>query len=212
MSPMQKKNSWLLALVPPTIVGLAVLVQIAAPGPGWQYWLVRGLALSAYQLVFLATLSTANLPALAKLFGRPFIKVHHVATISAFVAMVLHPLGYAFVTGSFDSLVPRAASVYDFFLWAGRPALVLFLVAVITGALRLTFKKSWRTFHFAVYLGFLLATVHANLIGASFASLPVRIVSWIFAAVATVVFVRKRLQRRKAARPAAPAEPATPSA
>jgi sulfoxide reductase heme-binding subunit YedZ len=99
--------------------------------------------------------------------------------------------------------VPRAASVYDFLLWAGRPALALFLVAVIAALLRMALKKGWRFFHLVVYLAFILVTVHANLIGTTFqANIAVRAVSWVAAAVVTGVFVRKRLQRRTAARPA----------
>jgi predicted ferric reductase len=212
MSPLQKKNTWLLALAVPAAVGVALLAQAGSWMPGWQSWLVRTLALSGYLLVFLATLSSASLPALAKAFGRPFVAVHHVATVAAFAAMVAHPLAYAAAFGSLEPLVPRAASLYDFFLWAGRPALVLFLVAVVAGALRLAFKKGWRYFHLAVYVAFLLVTVHANLIGTTFAGLPARIASWFLAAVATVVFVRKRLQRRSVRPAARPAAPATPSA
>lgn len=211
MSPLQKKNTWLLVLAVPAVIAAALLLQLAAPVPGWQYWLVRGLALSGYLFVFLASLTAANLPAMAKAFGRPFIGVHHVATIAAFAAMVAHPFAYALATGSLDHFVPRAASVYEFFLWAGRPALALFIVAVAAALLRLAFKKGWRFFHLAAYLAFLLATVHANLLGTTFQSIPaVRGVSWGLAVIATYVFVRKRIQRRKAARPAAP--PATPAA
>lgn len=202
MSPMRKRNTWILVLVAPAAFGLALLVQRVAPMDGWQSWLVRGLALSGYLLVFLAVLSSASLAAMAKAFGRPFIGVHHVATVAGLAAMIAHPLGYALAFGSLEPLVPRAASVYDFFLWAGRPALALFLVAAIAALLRLALKKSWRFFHLVAYLAFLLATVHANLIGSSFAASPViRVASWAMAAVATVVFVRKRVQRL-AARPA----------
>ena len=135
--------------------------------------LVRSLALSGYLLVFLAALSSASLPAMAKTFGRPFIAVHHVATIAGFVAMVAHPFAYAFAVGSLEIFVPRADSVVEFFRWGGRPALVLFLVAVVAALLRLAFKKGWRYFHLVVYLAFLLATVHANLIGSSFLASPV---------------------------------------
>lgn len=211
MSPMRKRNTWILMLVVPVVFGLALLLQRVAPMEGWQSWLVRSLALSGYLLVFLAALSAASLPAMAKAFGRPFIGVHHVATIAGLAAMVAHPLTYAFAFGSLEPLVPRAESVYDFFLWAGRPALALFLVAAIAALLRLALKRSWRFFHLVVYLAFLLVTVHANLIGTSFAASPVfRVVSWAMAAVATVVFVRKRVQRL-AARPApAPRSPQAP--
>ena len=203
MSPMQKRNTWLLLLVVPAVVGVALLVQLAAPVAGWQLVLVRSLALSGYLLVFLSAVSSASLPGLAKAFGRPFVAVHHVATIAGFTAMLAHPFAYALSVGSLEIFIPRAGSVEEFFRWGGRPALALFIVAVVAALLRLAFKKGWRAFHLAVYLGFLLATVHANLIGSSFlGSLAVRVVSWVMAAVATAVFVRRRLQRRNVARPA----------
>jgi hypothetical protein len=201
---MQRRNTGVLALVVPVVVGISLLVQLVSPVAGWQYVLVRSLALSGYLLVFLAALSSASLPAMAKTFGRPFIGVHHVAAIAGFVAMFAHPFAYALSVGSLEIFVPRADSVVEFFRWGGRPALVLFLVAVVAALLRLAFKKRWRSFHLAVYLGFLLATVHANLIGTTFLASPVlRVVSWVMAAAATVVFVRKRIQRLGAARPAA---------
>jgi sulfoxide reductase heme-binding subunit YedZ len=204
MSPLKEKNTWLLLLVVPVVVGLALAVQLAAPVGGWQSWLVRSLALSGYLLVFLAALSSASLPALAKAFGRPFIGIHHVATIAGFVAMLAHPFAYALSVGSLEIFIPRADSMVEFLRWGGRPALFLFIVAVVAALLRLAFRKGWRQFHLAVYLGFLFATVHANLIGTTFLGSPaVRVVSWVMAAVATAVFVRRRLQRRLSARPAA---------
>ena len=196
VNAMQRRNTWVLVLVVPVVVGMSLLVQLGSPVDGWQYVLVRSLAVSGYLLVFLAALSSASLPAVAKTFGRPFIGVHHVATIAGFVAMFAHPFAYALAIGSLEIFVPRADSVVEFFRWGGRLALVLFLVAVVAALLRLTFKKRWRSFHLAVYLGFLLATVHANLIGTTFLASPiVRVVSWLMAAAATVVFVRKRIQR-----------------
>ena len=204
MSPMQKRNTLLLLLVVPAVVGVSLLVQLVSPVAWWQIVLVRSLALSGYQLVFLAALSSASLPAMAKTFGRPFVAVHHVATIAGFVAMLAHPFAYALSVGSLEIFIPRADSVVDFFRWGGRPALFLFLVAVVAALLRLAFKKGWRSFHLAVYLAFILVTVHANLIGTTFLASPVvRVVSWAMAAAATVVFVRKRIQRLGAARPAA---------
>jgi len=204
MSPMQKRNTVLLLLVVPAVVGVSLLVQLISPVAIWQLVLVRSLALSGYLLVFLAALSSASLPAMAKTFGRPFVRVHHVATIAGFAAMLAHPFAYALSVGSLEIFIPRADSVEEFFRWGGRPALVLFIVAVVAALLRLAFKRSWRYFHLVVYLAFILVTVHANLIGTSFLASPVvRVVSWVMAAVATVVFVRKRIQRLAGARPAA---------
>jgi len=203
MSPMRERNTWVLVMLVPAVVGISLAVQLAFPLEGWQYWLVRGLSLSGYLLVFLAALSSASLPAMAKTFGRPFVGVHHVATVAGFVAMIAHPFAWSYTVGSLEPFVPRAASVYDFLLYAGRPALFLFIVAVVAGLLRLAFKRGWRYVHLLVYLAFLLVTVHANLIGTSFQSPVVRVVSWAMAAAVTVVFVRKRVQRLMAKRPAA---------
>jgi hypothetical protein len=123
---MKKKNTLLLLLPVPAVVGVSLLVQLAFPQEGWQFWLVRGFSLSGYLLVFLAVLSAASLPAMAKTFGRPFIGVHHVATVAGFVAMVAHPFAYSFAIGSLSPFVPRYGSLLEVFQWAGRPALALF--------------------------------------------------------------------------------------
>jgi methionine sulfoxide reductase heme-binding subunit len=200
-----RKNTWLLVLPVPAVIGIALLVQLAFPVEGWQYWLVRSLSLSGYLLVFLAVLSSTSLPAMAKAFGRPFVGVHHVATIAGFVAMIAHPFAYSLaIVGSLSPFVPSFGSMLEVLRWAGRPALFLFIVAVVAALLRRAFKKGWRFFHLATYLAFLLVTVHANLVGTSFLASPVvRVVSWLMAATATVVFVRKRVRRRNAARPSA---------
>ena len=198
MNAMQKKNTVLLALLVPVTAGLALLAQLSAPGYGWD-WLVRSCALTGYLLIFLAIASSASLPTMTRLFGRPFIKVHHAASIAGVALVAAHPVAYALAGATFAVFVPRADSVEDFFRWGGRPALFFVIVALVAVALRSTVKRGWRAFHMAMYIAFALGTVHANLLGSSLtSSLPLRVVSWVLLAAATAVFVSRRLRRRGA--------------
>jgi methionine sulfoxide reductase heme-binding subunit len=192
---MQKRNTWLLALVAPLVVALSIAAQLQVPGHKWD-WLVRSFAVAGYLLIFLSILSSASLPALTRTFGRPFIKIHHAISIAGFALIAAHPLTYALAGATFAVFVPRADSVLDFLRWGGRPALFLVLVGVIAVLFRSRMKRSWRYFHWVLYLAFALGTVHSNLIGTSFVtSLGLRVVTWVLLAVATAVFFRRRLRR-----------------
>ena len=158
--------------------------------------LARGLALLGYLGVFLATLSTAYLRELVKAFGRPFIKIHHVASVTGIVAITLHPLAVAVEYGS-QVLVPSLGSPSYMLAWAGRPAWVLLIIGVVVALLRTRLVKSWRIIHYVNYIAFLLGTVHANLLGGNFVSAIPRILSIIMALVVIAVFVRKRVQAAK---------------
>lgn len=200
MNAMQKRNSWLLAMVAPLVVALSVLAQLQVPGHAWD-WLVRSFAVAGYLLIFLSILSSASLPRLTRTFGRPFMKIHHAVSIAGFALIAAHPLTYALAGAGFSVFVPRADSVEDFLRWGGRPALFLVLLGVVAVLLRGSMKRSWRYFHWLMYVAFALGTVHSNLIGTSFvSSLGLRIVSWVLLAAATAVFVGRRV--RRAARPA----------
>lgn len=204
MPGMQPKNTWVLiasglgALI--LVVGVVLLDAIAAPIDG----LIRVGALMGYVAVFLASLSSNYMRELTRYFGRRFVKVHHVASVTALVALAIHATGVAWRSGTLATFVPAFSSARIFFSLGGRPAFWLIAIAALTALLRASIGNSWKTVHWLNYLAFLLGTIHAQMIGPNFQHLGVRLISIAMAVVVVVVFVLKRVevyrrnQRRRA--------------
>ena len=55
--------------------------------------LVRGTAALGYLAIFLAIISSAYMRQLVRFFGRPFIQLHHILSVTGLVMVTLHPLG-----------------------------------------------------------------------------------------------------------------------
>jgi len=180
------------------LVAAALATALSAP-PDLLYGLVRGCALLGYALVFCAILSNAYITSLVRFFGRSFIQVHHIISISGLVIITLHPLALAIYSGALSVFLPVYSSVIELLQYAGRPAWYLLLIAALAAVLRQSLKKSWRTIHWLNYLAFALASIHAMLIGGNFQAWPARIIAIILMAVIIYVFVTKRLKKAKRA-------------
>jgi DMSO/TMAO reductase YedYZ heme-binding membrane subunit len=57
--------------------------------------------------------------------------------------------------------------------------------------------RRWRTIHNLNYLAFVFGTVHANLLGANFQDLPVRVVSIAMLLTVAVLFVRAQIEAQR---------------
>ena len=134
---------------------------------------------------------------LVRFFGRPFVKVHHVASITGLAAMMVHPLSFAWYRGTLSVFVPDFSSFLLFLTLAGRVVWPLVGIAALAAWLRKPIGKNWRVIHYLNYLAFWLVTAHAILIGANFQSLPMRIVAVLLAAITVAILIQKRLPRRK---------------
>jgi DMSO/TMAO reductase YedYZ heme-binding membrane subunit len=144
---------------------------------------------------------------LVRFFGRPFVKVHHVASIASLAAMMLHPLAFAWYRGTWSVFVPDFSSLRLFLTLAGRVVWPLVGIAALAAWLRKPIGKNWRVIHSLNYLAFWLVTAHAILIGASFQTLLMRIVAVVLAAITIAILIqslikhRARLLRRKRSTP-----------
>lgn len=194
------RNAWALGLVALVVVGLAAGLELSGPLESPLRVAIRSLALVGYQLVFLAIVSSAYIRELIQFFGRPFIKVHHFASVTGLALICLHPILVAVDSGSAGVFLPRFDSLRVFLQLGGRPAWILIAVAVVAALLRQRIGSRWRWVHVLNYLAFALATAHANLLGGNFQNLAPRIVSWAMLFAALAVFVRKRFSKPKPAR------------
>jgi DMSO/TMAO reductase YedYZ heme-binding membrane subunit len=195
-----RRRRGLIYLILTAVVSLIVVAVLIALKPfgGPLDWAIRAAALLGYLAIFLAVISSAYMRELFQLFGRPFIRVHHIVSVTGLVLVTLHPLGAAVRSASHSVFVPNVSSLDAFFRLGGRPAWYLIGLAALAGRLRTRFKKSWRTVHYLNYVAFVLATVHAILIGTDFlSSLVMRVLAIAMALAAVAVFARKRIRRSR---------------
>lgn len=157
---------------------------------------IRAAAMLGYLAVFLTAVTSAYMRELFQLLGRPFIRVHHIYSVAGLVLITLHPLGVAIRSSDPLVFLPDFSSLYQFFSLGGRPAWYLIGIASLAGVFRTTIGQRWRLIHYVNYVAFLLATVHAILIGTDFLSPVAKAVPVAMALAVVGVLVRKRIQRR----------------
>jgi sulfoxide reductase heme-binding subunit YedZ len=193
MARMSKSGkTWYLILI-----GIVALILVSGlislrPYETPLNWLIRGAALMGYLAIFLSVLSSAYMRQIYRIFGRPFVKVHHVLSVTGLVLVTLHPLGAAIDAGSLKVFLPKFDSWGIFLELGGRPAWYLIAAASLAAVLRKTIGRTWRTIHFLNYLAFLLVTVHAIMIGTDLQHTIVKAVSVALALVVVVIFIQKR--------------------
>jgi sulfoxide reductase heme-binding subunit YedZ len=194
----KSKNTWVLIVSGIAALlltfGIVALDQLSTPLDG----VIRMGALLGYLAVFLAALSSNFMRELTRFFGRSFIKVHHIVSVTALTALTIHAIGVAWRTGSVATFLPRFDSLQLFFSLGGRPAFWLLAVTSLTALFRTAIGKNWKVIHWLNYVVFILGTIHAQMIGPNFQHIGVRIVSGIMALVLIGVFVWKRMRKQRA--------------
>jgi sulfoxide reductase heme-binding subunit YedZ len=159
--------------------------------------LVRGAAALGYSAIFLAIISSNYMRQLVRFFGRPFVQIHHILSVTGLVMVTLHPLGVAWSNASLRVWLPRLDSWLTFLEWGGPPAWYLIAIASSAAVLRKAIGQNWRVLHLLNYVAFFLGTVHASLIGTDFQHPIVRAVSVALALAVLATLIRKRFQRRR---------------
>jgi len=194
----KSKNTWVLILCGGIAllltVGIVALDSLSDPLDG----VIRVGALLGYLGVFLAALSSNYMRELTRYFGRSFITVHHIVSVTALVALTVHAVSVAWQMGSASAFLPRFDSWRLFFALGGRPAFWLLAITSLTALFRTAIGKNWKVIHWLNYVAFALGTIHGQMIGSSFVHLGVRIVAWVMLAVLLFVFVWKRTRKRRA--------------
>ena len=159
--------------------------------------LVRGAAALGYFAIFSAIISSNYVRQLVHFFGRPFVQIHHILSVTGLVMVTLHPLGAAWLNMSLRVWLPRLDSWLTFLQWGGPPAWYLIAIASSASVLRKAIGQNWRVLHLLNYVAFFLGTVHAILIGTDFQHPIVRAVSVALALAVLATLIRKRFQRRR---------------
>ncbi len=199
--PLTRKGYLLLGL----IVALFAAVTALALSTPFYYTSPLGVAIRLFGLygflmIAVALMLTPFLSAVYRTFGRPFLKIHHFFAISGIVLITLHPVSFAVLVMTPVVFIPSIQSWIDFWVNAGRAALIVLYVAVIAVLLRRRIRH-WRYLHALMYLVLLLAIVHANLIGTDFVNTGIRVIYdslFIGVVIVFLLSLRRKLSQRTA--------------
>ena len=191
------RNTWLFGVVGVVLLVLVAIVVWLGPGGPALYRFIRVAALLGYSTVFLSILSSAYLRELVQLFGRPFIRVHHVISVTGLIVITAHPIAVAWQSGTLAVFVPKVSSLAGFLDWGGSVAWYLIGLAAVAALVRKSLKRSWRIIHYVNYLAFVLATVHAIRLGADVQQTYLMIITIVMALAVVAVFAQKRISKRR---------------
>lgn len=189
------KGIFFLALIALFFI-VVLALQLFSPPAGTVNFFIRLFALWGYACLAIAAMMTPFLKEIYKAFGRPFLKMHHIFAFSGLALITTHPISLAILTKTATVFIPVFSSWYDFWLYAGRPALILLYIAIIAVLFRKKLKP-WRTIHAFMYLTLLFGFVHALLIGTDLKNSAILILYSILFAGVIASFVIKRIQLHK---------------
>ncbi|MDN7023413.1 hypothetical protein FGU65_00605 [Methanoculleus sp. FWC-SCC1] len=191
------RMGWVLSVLILALYAGVTAVVLTNPSPDPFSLFVRLSALWGFLALGIATILTAFLRDIRRVFGRPFLAVHHTFAAFGILFPTLHPVALALQTANPAVFIPVFDSWTAFWTLAGRPALYLLYIAVAGVLLRQTIRQYWRWVHGLMYAALFLAIVHGNLSGTDFANPGIFVVfNGLFAAV-IVVFIVRRLQRMR---------------
>lgn len=173
---------------------IVVFTLSRTPAP-LAYNIARAAGLFGYGTLFVTILSHEYMREMRKLFGKPFVTVHHILAVTGLVLVTLHPALMAILMRDPRQFVPRFDSLRTFLLLGGRPALYLILIAVLAAIVRRRLKDTWKVIHWLSYVAFVLVFAHSWLLGGNVSTSILKFVSPLMLLTVVVVFLRKRLVR-----------------
>ncbi|MFW9820039.1 MAG: hypothetical protein ACFFE5_10560 [Candidatus Thorarchaeota archaeon] len=201
--PLPKKEA--IYIIIPTL-GLYILVIIlflSTPFSSVANFFIRFGALFGFTSMFVATMMTPFVVQLYKIFGKPFVKIHHIYSVTGLLLITLHPLIYAVSVDNIAVFIPDFTSWYGFWSLGGRLALILVYIAIVGSLLRKKLIKSWRIIHTLNYIALILAYIHGVLIGEDFQNIGILITFTVMIILSFGVLgykryiIYKRKQRKK---------------
>lgn len=154
-------------------------------------------ALFGFTAMFIATTMSPFMVQLYKIFGKPFVKLHHIYSIFGLIMVTLHPVIFAISTMNITVFIPDFSSWIAFWELAGRPALIIIYIATLAALLRTKIQSLWRLFHVLNYLALIFAYVHGFLIGTDFQNFGILILFTAMLIISFGAFGLKRYQTYK---------------
>jgi DMSO/TMAO reductase YedYZ heme-binding membrane subunit len=196
MDAQRARHIRLLFYVAVALYSLIVVYVLARTPAPLAYNLARAAALFGYGTLFVTILSHEYMREMRKLFGKPFMTVHHILAVTGLVLVILHPVLMAIMMGDPRQFVPRFDSLRTFLTLGGRAALYLILIAALAAVVRRRLKDTWKVVHWLNYAAFVLIFAHSWLLGGNVSTSILKFVSPLMLLTVVVVFLRKRLARK----------------
>jgi DMSO/TMAO reductase YedYZ heme-binding membrane subunit len=191
------KKSISLIIADLTLFLIVFFLFLFTPFADFYDFIIRFAALIGFTSMFLATIMTPFMVELYQIFGKPFIKLHHLYSILGLVLITIHPLSFAILALDITVFIPIFYPWIDFWSLAGRPALILIYLAIIAALLRKKLPKNWRYLHFLNYVALFFGYVHGVLIGTDFQNLGILIIFTLMIVLSLSAFGLKRYQTYK---------------
>jgi len=183
------------------LFAVVFIISLTIPAAEPLDYVIRIFGLFGYIGLAIATIMTPFLKQIGKVFGKPFLKIHHLFAIIGLSCITVHPVALAIKQMSLLVFLPSFASFYSFWALAGRPALILIYIAIVGVFLRKRMQKYWRGFHRLMYLALLFGIVHADLIGTdikgNIALLLIFNILFVITQVTAFVKVYQKVQMKK---------------
>jgi sulfoxide reductase heme-binding subunit YedZ len=196
MDPQRARRIRLVFYVAVALYALMVVYVLSRSAAPLAYNLARAAALFGYGTLFVTILSHEYMREMRKLFGKPFMTVHHILAVTGLVLVTLHPVLMAIIMPDhLGELVPRFDSLRTFLTFGGRAALYLILIAALAAVMHRRLKDIWKVIHWLNYLAFVLVFAHSWLLGGNVSTSMLRFVWPLMLGIVAGVFLRKRLVR-----------------
>jgi DMSO/TMAO reductase YedYZ heme-binding membrane subunit len=160
---------------------------------GFDFFIRFG-ALFGFTAMFIATTMSPFMVQLYKIFGKSFIKLHHIFSIFGLIMITLHPVMFAISRMDIAVFIPDVSSWISFWELAGRPAFFIIYIAALAAILRKSLQKYWRAFHFLNYIALLFVYIHGVLIGTDFQNPVILILFSAMLIISIGSFTLKRYQ------------------
>lgn len=170
-----------------------ILFLFTPPSDAFSFFIRLG-ALFGFTSMFIATSMSPFMVQLYKIFGKPFVKQHHIYSIFGLIMITLHPVVFAISVMNILVFIPDVSSWLAFWELAGRPALIIIYIGALAAILRTKMKKYWRLFHYLNYIALFFAYVHGVLIGTDFQNLGIFTLFTIMLVISIGTFGYKRYQ------------------
>jgi len=173
--PPLKKQALYIIIATLCLYILILILFLSTPFPNVYNFIIRFGAIFGFTSMFIATMMTPFAVQLYKIFGKPFIKIHHIYSITGLVLISLHPISFAISVMDITVFVPVFDTWLAFWQLAGRLAIYLIYIAILGALVRNKFKKNWRILHALNYVALFLAYIHGVLIGTDFQKIGILI-------------------------------------
>ena len=195
----KRTNALLFYLAILSLYSLVIILFLLTAIRNPYDFFIRICALLGFTSIFIASIMSPFMVQIYKYFGKSFIKVHHLFSISGLILATIHPIAFAIYQMNIAVFVPVFYPFYDFWLLAGRPALIIIYIAVLAGVLRKKIPNHWKQIHFLNYVALFFGLIHGILIGTDFKNPAILILFsiMIICAFCGLIYKRYTIFKRK---------------